>query len=104
MSAASLPSTEDTTNVPASPTGGNNTVGSGSAPVPMAKPRRPIVASSDAPEQMRGLFNFLAENDDELGFRKGDVITIVKKEDEGWWTGELDGRTGIFPSNYVGPL
>ena len=32
----------------------------------------------------------------DLTFKQGDVITLVKAEGE-WWTGMLDGKTGIFP-------
>ena len=31
------------------------------------------------------------------------MITIITKdcEDKGWWKGELDGRVGVFPDNFV---
>ncbi|KAJ3113995.1 Unconventional myosin-Ie [Physocladia obscura] len=39
---------------------------------------------------------------DDLSFEAGDIITILKKDDEDrWWTGELNGNQGLFPSNYV---
>ena len=40
-------------------------------------------------------------NPDELMVVEDDVITIVKVESDGWWEGEIDGRVGWFPSNYV---
>ena len=45
----------------------------------------------------------LGANDDELGLKVGDIITILSKqcEDPGWWMGELDGRVGVFPDNFV---
>lgn len=46
-------------------------------------------------------FNFKGSNNDELCFKKGDVITVTQKEDGGWWEGTLDDKTGWFPSNYV---
>ena len=42
-----------------------------------------------------------AEEDDELTIRKGDVITNVDKQEGGWWTGELNGKKGLFPDNFV---
>ena len=40
-----------------------------------------------------------------MKFLKGDIITILKKDPiGGWWDGELNGRVGSFPSNYVAEL
>lgn len=29
------------------------------------------------------------------------MIKVVSKEDQVWWKGELDGKVGVFPANYV---
>jgi lipid-binding SYLF domain-containing protein len=49
------------------------------------------------------LYDFEAQRSDDLSFRKGDLITIVRKTDNqnDWWIGRLNGRTGNFPANYV---
>jgi hypothetical protein len=36
-----------------------------------------------------------------LSFRAGQVIHVLNRDDSGWWDGEVDGRRGWFPSNYV---
>ena len=36
-----------------------------------------------------------------LTFRAGQVIHVLNRDPSGWWDGELDGRRGWFPSNYV---
>ena len=41
------------------------------------------------------------KDDDELGFRKNDIITIVSQRDEHCWVGELNGHTGWFPAKLV---
>ncbi|KAM6945480.1 rho guanine nucleotide exchange factor 7b isoform 2-T2 [Aplochiton taeniatus] len=46
-------------------------------------------------------FNFQQTNEDELSFSKGDVISVSRQEDGGWWEGSLHGKSGWFPSNYV---
>ncbi|XP_035028516.2 intersectin-1 isoform X4 [Hippoglossus stenolepis] len=51
--------------------------------------------------QVIGMYDYLAQNDDELAFQKGQVITVLNKDDCDWWKGELNGREGLFPSNYV---
>ena len=49
----------------------------------------------------RALFTYAGQHDDELAFNAGDIITLLSKDEEAWWKGELDGRVGVFPSNYV---
>ncbi|XP_053205650.1 SH3 domain-containing kinase-binding protein 1-like isoform X2 [Panonychus citri] len=65
-----------------------------SAPRLPPKPKR---------EQARAIYDYKAQNDDELTIRKGDIIIILSKgvEDEGWWKGELNGKIGVFPDNYI---
>jgi son of sevenless-like protein len=36
-----------------------------------------------------------------LSFRAGQVIHVLNRDASGWWDGELEGRRGWFPSNYV---
>jgi son of sevenless-like protein len=36
-----------------------------------------------------------------LSFRAGQVIHVLNRDTSGWWDGELEGRRGWFPSNYV---
>jgi len=54
-------------------------------------------------ERARVVFSYVAENDDELTLNVGDTITILQKklEDAGWWKGELRGKVGVFPDNFV---
>lgn len=55
-------------------------------------------------EKRIGTFNFEAENPDELPFKKGDILMVLEKNDDGWWKGELNGKVGVFPSNYTAPV
>ncbi|XP_071994059.1 SH3 domain-containing kinase-binding protein 1 isoform X2 [Engystomops pustulosus] len=49
-------------------------------------------------------FDYKAQHDDELTIVAGEIITNIKKEDGGWWEGELKGRRGLFPDNFVREL
>lgn len=51
--------------------------------------------------QAKCVFEYDAENDDELSLKVGDIVAILAQEDEGWWEGEVGGKHGIFPSNFV---
>ena len=54
-------------------------------------------------ELCRALFAYQRQNEDELTLKEGDIVTIVSKEsdDKGWWRGELAGKIGVFPDNFV---
>ncbi|XP_054478158.1 SH3 domain-containing protein 21 isoform X2 [Anoplopoma fimbria] len=54
-------------------------------------------------ECCQAMFDYKAKTEDELDMKKGDVVVILRKEteDEGWWEGELNGRCGFFPDNFV---
>ena len=66
------------------------------APKPVFKQR----TGSLNRDQAVALFTFDPDQDGDLGFKKGDIITITKRTENktDWWTGRTeDGRTGIFP-------
>lgn len=46
-------------------------------------------------------FDYDAENDDELTLKEGDIVKVLNQEEEGWWKGELNGKIGVFPANFV---
>uniref|UniRef100_A0A8C0XSS9 SH3 domain-containing protein n=1 Tax=Castor canadensis TaxID=51338 RepID=A0A8C0XSS9_CASCN len=58
-------------------------------------------ALSPAVCQVIGMYDYTAQNDDELAFNKGQIINVLNKEDPDWWKGEVNGQVGLFPSNYV---
>ena len=45
------------------------------------------------------LYDFAAQADGDLDFKVGDRIEVVERSEsaEDWWTGRLNGRTGVFP-------
>lgn len=46
-------------------------------------------------------FDYQAQHDDELTISVGEIITNIRKEDGGWWEGQINGRRGLFPDNFV---
>eukprot|EP00743_Colponemidia_sp_Colp-15_P005551 GILK01005972.1.p1 GENE.GILK01005972.1~~GILK01005972.1.p1 ORF type:complete len:1483 (+),score=292.66 GILK01005972.1:72-4451(+) len=51
--------------------------------------------------EVRALYPFAPQDDSQLELRVGDLIKVVDQYDDGWWEGMIDGRTGLFPGNYV---
>jgi signal transducing adaptor molecule len=51
--------------------------------------------------RVRALYTFEPTEPGELAFEKGDIIKVVDRGYKDWWRGQLKGRTGIFPVNYV---
>lgn len=45
--------------------------------------------------------DFEKTDEDELGFRKNDIITVLSTKDDHCWIGELNGQKGWFPSRFV---
>ncbi|XP_005936885.1 GRB2-related adapter protein 2b [Haplochromis burtoni] len=54
--------------------------------------------------QVRALYDFKAEEADELEFSAGDIIEVLEVSDQTWWKGQLRGKKGLFPSNYTKPI
>ncbi|RCN53584.1 TBC domain protein [Ancylostoma caninum] len=52
-------------------------------------------------KRARALLDFARQDEDELGFRKNDIITIICEKDEHCWVGEVNGLRGWFPAKFV---
>uniref|UniRef100_A0A1A8IF64 Adapter molecule crk n=1 Tax=Nothobranchius kuhntae TaxID=321403 RepID=A0A1A8IF64_NOTKU len=53
-------------------------------------------------EYVRALFDFPGNDEEDLPFRKGDVLRVLEKPEEQWWNAQnADGRTGMIPVPYV---
>ncbi|KAG7093261.1 hypothetical protein E1B28_006944 [Marasmius oreades] len=64
----------------------------------------PMVSENPIVTRVRALHTFEPSEAGELGFQKGDIIKVVDRGYKDWWRGQLKGRTGIFPVNYVEPM
>ncbi|KAF7662480.1 hypothetical protein LDENG_00235050 [Lucifuga dentata] len=61
-------------------------------PVPLKKPKK---------RQCKVQFEYAPQNEDELELKVGDIIEIIEEVEEGWWSGIFNGKSGLFPSNFV---
>ncbi|XP_077996782.1 uncharacterized protein LOC144450088 [Glandiceps talaboti] len=54
-----------------------------------------------SPTKARVLYDYIAKEENEINVRAGDVIIIKELVNHGWWKGEINGKCGLLPSNYV---
>lgn len=60
-----------------------------------------LFVASVSGRRARVTFEYKATENDELDLDVGQIIEDVTDEDEGWCKGFLDGKTGLFPNNFV---
>lgn len=78
------------------------------APAATTTPTPTLPQSTTSPKpneqtvsRVRALHTFEPTELGELAFEKGDIIKVVDRQFKDWWRGQLKGKTGIFPVNYV---
>ncbi|KAJ5386380.1 hypothetical protein N7509_008921 [Penicillium cosmopolitanum] len=95
---------------PMSQYGGDN-----NAPPPVGRSRSRTVAVADPGRKFsrdgrpilhfaRSMYTYSAAIPEELGFTKGDVLAVIRLQDDGWWEAEVTnarGHPGLVPSNYL---
>jgi hypothetical protein len=53
-------------------------------------------------QQLRALYDYDAEEDNEISFKEGEILYLIEKDESGWWRGRNSkGQEGVFPSNFV---
>lgn len=52
----------------------------------------------------KALFDFTADNEDELTLKVGDILSQVESVNEQWIMGVVGGKRGIVPKNYISIL
>ena len=70
----------------------------GALTAPVKPPPKPVR------ETARVVYGYAAQQPHELELEEGDVIAILSKDcgdDDGWWTGQLKGKIGYFPRDFV---
>ncbi|XP_073421744.1 adapter molecule crk isoform X1 [Dendrobates tinctorius] len=61
-----------------------------------------VIQRQEEAEYVRALFDFNGNDDEDLPFKKGDILRIRDKPEEQWWNAEdSEGRRGMIPVPYV---
>ncbi|KAK7907323.1 hypothetical protein WMY93_015935 [Mugilogobius chulae] len=70
-------------------------------PIMGLQPHPPAASKKPKKRQCKVLFDYQPQNEDELELKLGDIVDITEEVEEGWWSGTLNGKSGLFPSNFV---
>lgn len=58
--------------------------------------------AADGGDKATVLYDFDAQGDDELSVREGEIVTVIDKENDEWWTiTSSSGAQGVVPAQYV---
>uniref|UniRef100_A0A146MBF6 RING-type E3 ubiquitin transferase n=2 Tax=Lygus hesperus TaxID=30085 RepID=A0A146MBF6_LYGHE len=72
---------------------------------PSRNPRSPQIEkpSSKIHHQpcAKAIYDYFSNEPGDLSFKKGEIINLRKKVDLNWFRGDINGRVGVFPANYV---
>ncbi|XP_054900519.1 CD2-associated protein isoform X2 [Poeciliopsis prolifica] len=68
------------------------------------QPMPPAASKKPKRRQCKVQFDYQPVNEDELELKVGDIVDILEEVEEGWWSGSLNGKSGLFPSNFVKEL
>ncbi|TPX34504.1 hypothetical protein SmJEL517_g02861 [Synchytrium microbalum] len=101
---SNIPSSISHSNIAATATpysSNNNLAASANAAGAAKKKAPPPVPPAKKLPTVKALYDYNATEADELSFRAGEMITVISKDDAGWWTGSSKGKKGLFPANYV---
>lgn len=53
-------------------------------------------------EKVRAKYDFVGTDSEDLPFRKGEILTVINKDEDQWWTAKNGlGQTGQIPVPYV---
>nr|BAB61872.1 Picchu-236-X [synthetic construct] len=71
-------------------------------PVSRSRQGSGVILRQEEAEYVRALFDFNGNDEEDLPFKKGDILRIRDKPEEQWWNAEdSEGKRGMIPVPYV---
>lgn len=85
---------------------GNNNIHAIQVSSPQFMRRNEASAQKNTLSLWTALYDYEAQGEDELSLQRGEIVEVLSFDskisgDEGWWTGKIGDKVGIFPANFV---
>ncbi|KAH6904428.1 hypothetical protein BKA70DRAFT_1109250, partial [Coprinopsis sp. MPI-PUGE-AT-0042] len=80
---------------------------SGESVPTLSSPATPRILKPPSLQESKVVYatdDFKGSSEDELSFKAGTGIKVLNEVVEGWWMGEIDGQTGLFPTTHVSTI
>jgi len=76
------------------------------APAPPPPPPPRVQQQEEEEEEETGdwadvLYDYDSGEAGDLKITEGETVLIIERTSDDWWTGEVNGRKGLFPASYV---
>ncbi|KAG9489687.1 hypothetical protein GDO78_005568, partial [Eleutherodactylus coqui] len=73
------------------------------ASLPILPKENPIDLDTDSPDYTV-MYDYNAQSTEELDISIGDVVRVIEEGEDGWWTVDRNGHTGLVPGSYLNKL
>ncbi|KAM8895041.1 proline-serine-threonine phosphatase-interacting protein 1-like isoform 2-T2 [Spinachia spinachia] len=89
---------------PTTPSAESDSSDGGYAPLPGLQDAASLATSSADEDNYVVLYDYAGREGDELCISRGDVVRVLERGEDGWWTAERNGLTGLVPGNFLGKI
>ncbi|KAJ0056301.1 hypothetical protein NL108_004595 [Boleophthalmus pectinirostris] len=76
----------------------------GYAPLPLFEQNTSTATETADTDRWIVLYTYIAQETDEMSIRRGEVVQVLERGEDGWWTVDRDGQCGLVPGNYLNKI